>query len=59
MTPLEAARLLLTDHESDEALECTACGLVLYADRSVNRGHAPDCPTLMLPQIVAALEAVE
>lgn len=51
MTPIEAARRLaaaIPEH-------CPSCGAWLRAGGE----HAPDCPWLMMPRILAALEAGE
>jgi hypothetical protein len=50
VTPLDAARQI----RAIEPLELDTC---VYCGGG--RPHAPDCPWLALPQIVAALEAAE
>lgn len=54
-----ARRLMAVDpfaHQESESTgtysECVACG-------GENRQHAPDCPWLSMPKIVAVLEAAE
>lgn len=51
MSPLDAAHQLVArqpDH-------CPGCGAILWA----NGDHAPDCPWLAMPKIVAALETLQ
>ncbi len=56
MTPLEAARKMAetcpTFEPEPGVVHCAVCYAYLPT-------HAPDCPWLAMPQIVAALEAAE
>ena len=51
MSPLEAARRL----SEIRIGHCHGCGAMVWAGGE----HADNCPMLLLPQIVAALEAAE
>ena len=67
MTPLEAARRMLdlgpmSDSSGGEYGEvCPFCEAGYYGPwgKSEFRDHPDDCPWLVMPQIVAALEAAE
>ena len=58
MTPLEAARKMLDDPMGENLLGDPACPFcdVLYL--AAGSKHAPDCPWIAMPKIVAALEIV-
>lgn len=57
MTPLEAAKAIMRDGPTADS-ECPHCRRTLWEGRPFD-GHAPDCPWLQMPAIVAALEAAE
>lgn len=56
MTPLEATRRLDALRIRQPRMICAVCRKPFALGES---GHAPDCPLLVLPQIVATLEAGE
>jgi hypothetical protein len=68
MTPLEAARRLAEENEPQLEtmwqiegvnMRGRAPNMYRFCHKNVGQGHAPDCPWLALPRIVAALEAAE
>lgn len=56
MTPLDAARRLAEYTTRQRRMICMICKQP-FAEGE--RGHAPDCPLLAMPRIVAALEAAQ
>jgi hypothetical protein len=55
---LDAARRLNQDEPIGQ-FETGGRNYFVFCGRMVQQGHAPDCPWLSLPRIVAALEAAE
>lgn len=65
MTLVEAARRLtergFTPYDEDDAIICELCDQPVAVANTPNgwAGHAPVCPWLSMPRIVAALEAAD
>lgn len=59
MSLLDAVRRLRPETYTSETLDAGYQEVCVRCNHRLDQGHAPDCPWLAMPRIVAALEAAE